>query len=64
MTETEKKKIRFQIAQIERTKPCFVWIEREETLSETEKKVYAKVKGFKVVANVKNGRVEKIFAVF
>ena len=63
MTESEAKKIRFQIAQIERTKPCFVWIEREETVNETEKKVYAKVKGSKIGCYVKDGRVEKIFAV-
>lgn len=60
----ETKKIRFQIAQIERTRPNFVWIERTEEISETEKKVYAKVKGSKVSCLVKDGRVEKIFAVF
>lgn len=59
----EMKKIRFQIARIEGTRPNFVQIERTEEISETEKKVYVKVKGCKAYAIVREDRVERIFAV-
>ena len=64
MTETEKKKIRFQIAQIERTRPNLVWIDRVENEQDGTQKVYGTARGFKIGCTVKDGRVDKIFAVF
>ena len=47
MTMTEERKIRFQIAQIQRTKPCNVTIEKVEQLSDDKRKIIAKVKGYR-----------------
>ena len=40
-----------------------VWIERVEEGTDGESKVYAKIRGLKVGALVRNNMVERIFAV-
>ena len=47
MTVAEEKKVRYEIALVNRTKPMFVDIERVDELGENERKVFCKIKGFK-----------------
>ena len=62
MTMTEERKIRFQIARMERTNPCNVHIEREER-KQDEHKVYATVKGYKIGAQLLNGNITLLWRV-
>ena len=59
---TEERQIRFQIAKLERTKPCNVHIEREE-YKQGDRKVYATVKGYKIGARLLNGNVTLLWRI-
>lgn len=48
MTATEERKLRYEIALVERTKPMFVDIERVNELGNGERKIFCKVKGLKL----------------
>ena len=48
MTMAEEKKIRFQIASLQRTRPSNVYIDRTEHIDDRRRKVFATVKGYKV----------------
>lgn len=52
MTMTEEKKIRFQIARLESTHVCNVFIDKVEELGENERFVYATVKFYKTRVKV------------
>ena len=49
LTEEEKKKYRYLIAVIQRTKPQYVYVDTEaETVNAEERKVFATVKNYRV----------------
>ena len=48
MTMAEEKKIRFQIASLQRTRPSNVYVDRTEQIDGKRRKVFATVKGYKV----------------
>ena len=48
MTATEERKLRYEIALVERTKPMYVDIERVHELGNGEQKVFCRVKGLKL----------------
>ena len=52
MTETERKKIIYNISLIQHTKPHNVYIERIETVNEKERKVFVTCKGIQMGALV------------
>ncbi|MBQ3506791.1 MAG: hypothetical protein IJA89_08495 [Clostridia bacterium] len=45
MTETERKKITYQISLVLRVKPSSIYIERIETVSDKENKIFITCKG-------------------
>ena len=47
MTVAEERKLRYEIALVQRTRPHFVEIEKVDELGDGERKVFCKVKGFK-----------------
>ena len=48
MTMAEEKKIRFQIATLQRTRPSNVYLDRTEHIDDRRRKVFATVKDYKV----------------
>lgn len=63
MTMTEEKKIRFLIALNQRTKPSNVYVEKEELLTDNKRKVYAKVKHYRVGVTLDGERITESWRV-
>jgi len=58
LTEEEKKKYRYLIAVIQRTKPQYVYVETEaEAVNAEERKVYAMVKDYRVGVLVRENSI-------
>ena len=58
LTEEEKRKLRYRIAVIQRTKPQYVYVETQaEEVNEHDKKVYATVKYYRVGVLVRDGHI-------
>lgn len=60
---TEEKKTKFKIAQAQRTKPCYVYIESAEELGGNKRKVICKVKGFRYGAIFHDGEIIEMYRV-
>ena len=63
MTETERKKWSYQIATVLRTKPMYLYIERVEQVSESEKNVFVTYKGNKIGALMRRDEVIRTWRV-
>ena len=63
MTMTEEKKAKFKIAQVQRTKPCYVYVESAEELGDNKRKVICTVKGFRCGVIFKDGEIIETYRV-
>ena len=59
MTMAEEKKIRFQIASLQRTRPSNVYIDRTEHIDDRQRKVFATIKDYRSAVNL-DGNIKNI----